>query len=206
MQPTQSPCSFRGDKSPPWLQLHSRFARKAHAQLNGCARRAVELIALEPSPSRRWIKITCRIAVLHAFSFLHARDFRSCLVRKMPVKIIVTFSSIFLLLLMCTTSSYAVQPDNDGQCPPICDTSLCESEESLRERCPGGLVRDPCLCCMQCGQLLGDVCGGSYGYLGLCGTDAEGEDYECSADFIEFSKGANVSGICKSKWLATLYE
>lgn len=77
----------------------------------------------------------------------------------------------------------------------LCNPALCESEESLRERCPGGsVVTDTCGCCSQCGKLEGEVCGGANGYLGIC-------DYslKCTANINDFLNGQNISGVCTSE-------
>lgn len=104
---------------------------------------------------------------------------------KMFARPVLLFACIFVV---------HVAPATGSQCGP-CNPSVCESEESLSERCAGGsVVSDPCGCCSQCGKLEGEVCGGANGYLGLCDYDLK-----CTADRDEFLGGQNISGVCTSK-------
>lgn len=101
------------------------------------------------------------------------------------------------LLFVCIVGigHVALATEASGSQCELCNTALCESEESLRERCPGeSVVTDPCGCCSQCGKLEGEACGGANGYLGIC-------DYslKCTADINDFLNGQNISGVCTSE-------
>ena len=85
-----------------------------------------------------------------------------------------------------------------------CNVAECENETTVQKRCPDAeLVTDPCGCCKICGKKVGEVCGGSYGYLGTCVYD---KNVFCTANSSEYLLGVNISGICTSEYVILLYK
>ena len=101
------------------------------------------------------------------------------------------------LILACLALKVvvALEINSSGSCPP-CDVRNCDDEEVVQQSCyDSTLVADPCSCCKVCGRMFGETCGGAYEYLGKC-------EYHlvCTAKPAEYFNGANVSGVCTSKF------
>ena len=75
----------------------------------------------------------------------------------------------YLIIAICFCTLTAASCNSVPACTETCNSSSCPKSAELEEICEGGTVNDQCFCCKQCAKIEGEICGGRYSELGVCG-------------------------------------